>query len=244
MNRPYEPRERVHLRGVLTYVYKTMGRAIVEHDMLNEGDHVLVAVSGGVDSLSLLKLLLLRQARIPIKFNITACFVDMDFVKADKAPLIKYLEDEDVKYVIRPLSFTGQEMGCFWCSWNRRKVLFEAARDCGCNKIAFGHHLDDVAQTILMNMFFRGEISTAPANLSMFNGAARIIRPLCYVSKQALRDFGACFAFPKDDFVCPFGKESRREMMKKIIADLEVVCPEVKKNITRSLKKIKEGYLV
>ena len=243
MDRPYQPRERVHLRGVLKYVYKTVGRAVVEHEMLNSGDHALVAVSGGVDSLSLLKVLLLRRARIPVKFDLTACFVDMDFVKADKAPLIKYFEDEGVKYVIRPLSFAGQKMGCFWCSWNRRKVLFETARGCGCNKIAFGHHLDDAAETILMNMFFRGEISTVPANLEMFGGAVRIIRPLCYVSKQALRDFGGYFAFPKDDFVCPYGKESQRETAKKIIAQLETVCPQVKKNITRSLGRIKEGYL-
>jgi len=239
----YLPGEKVNIRGVIRDVYKTVGRAIGDHAMLKDGDKILAAVSGGIDSLAMLKLLLLRRRHIPIKINILACFVDMDFVAADKAAVIKYFQDEGVEYVVKPLSFAGEKMSCFWCSWNRRKALFETAREHGCNKIALGHHLDDIAQTVLMNMFFKGEISTAPANLEMFGGKVSLIRPMCYVEKKDLREFARNFAFPADDFVCPYGKGSQREIVGKIIAGLEEKFPYVKKNITRSLARVKEGYL-
>ena len=189
MHELYLPGEKVSVSGHIKTVYKLMGRALADHKMLNDGDHVMVAVSGGIDSLSLLKLFLIRQTHLKIRFKITAVFVDMDFVQFDKDTLIKYFQDEGVDYIIKPLSFTGQEMSCFWCSWNRRKILFETAGAIKANKIAFGHHLDDIAETILMNMFYRGEVSTAPANLEMFKGELRIIRPMCYIEKKILREF-------------------------------------------------------
>lgn len=233
------------LSGNALYVYKTMGKAIVEHAMLANGDKILAAVSGGADSLSMLKLFLLRRRKIPIDFSLTVCFVDTNFIKIDKQKLFDYLQAQGVPYVVRAIAIEKEEeRSCFWCSWNRRKVLFETAKEIGCNKIALGHNLDDTAQTIIMNMFFRGQVSTAPANLELFGGALRVIRPICYIAKKNILQFAREMDLPVLHYECPYGKESRRELAKKIIAMAEAQGDGVKTNIVKSLRRIKEGYLV
>ena len=116
--------EKVELKGIIKHVYKAMGQAIADYGMLSDGDKVLVAVSGGLDSLSLLKLFQMRQARIPIDFEIVACFVETDFIKVNTQTVIDYFNSIGVKYVIKNIQIKRDDINCFWCSWNRRKALF------------------------------------------------------------------------------------------------------------------------
>lgn len=237
-------KEKIKLRGHIRYVYKQMGRAIADYDMLQDNDRILVAVSGGVDSLSLLKLFEMRRQHVPINFELIVCFVDTNFVKVDKNYLIEYFKDCGFDYTIKDLALNAKDINCFWCSWNRRKALFEAARQQNCNKIALGHTQDDIIETTLMNLFFRSEISTCPPKLDMFGGQIKMIRPLCYLTKQEIMDFASNFSFPITHYECPYGKTTKREYVKSIIKDLEKESPFVRKNIFRALGKIKEGYLV
>ena len=236
--------ERVELVGIARYVYKTMGRAICDYGMLKDKDRVLIAVSGGLDSLSLLKLFVMRKARIPIDFEIVACFVDANFTKVDKNILIKYFDANAIKYVTKEMTIPKEEISCFWCSWNRRKALFETAREYKCNKLALGHNLDDINETTLMNMFFNGEITTMPPKVELFEGALTVIRPLCYIEKSKIEEFSRQFDFPDTQYKCPYGQESQRHAIKEIIEKLHEKYPFVKKNLFCSLKRIRKDYLV
>lgn len=242
----YARTKKIDLRGVIKRVYKDMGKAIADYKMLEDGDRILIGVSGGSDSLSLLKLFLMRKDRIPLKnFQFLVCFVDANFIKIDTKPLLDYIKKTGVEHVVKTLALPDEGMGCFWCSWNRRKILFETARDLGCNKVALGHNLDDITETTLLNMFFHGEISTMKPKIEMFEGRLTIIRPLCYAPKKTIANFAAKLSLPVTGYECPFGKESKRAAMKDIIAQLEEMNPEVgiKGNIFKALKKIKTEYL-
>ncbi|MBN3040541.1 MAG: tRNA 2-thiocytidine(32) synthetase TtcA [Candidatus Omnitrophica bacterium] len=235
---------KIRLRGAIRYVYKQSGKAISDYNMLSQGDRVLVAVSGGTDSLSLLKLLQMRQRHVPIDFHLVACFVDTDFLDIDRDLIEDFFRRLDLEYTIKELHFNGSKVNCFWCSWSRRKLLFAAAREHNCNKIALGHNLDDIAETTLMNLCFLGEVSTCLPNLEMFKGKIKIIRPLCYLSKQSILDFSSCFSFPRIRFDCPNSEKGIRKRIKELIQNLEQDYPYVKKNIFRSLKKIRKDYLL
>jgi len=236
--------KKIKLRGVVKYVYKKMGKAILDYDMLQEKDKLLVAVSGGKDSLSLLKLLAMRKARAPIKFDFMACFVFTDFIKIDEKVLIDYFEESNIPFIIKKLKFDDTDMNCFWCSWNRRKVLFQTAKEQGCNKIALGHHIDDITETILMNLFFFGEISAMKPKIELFDNRINIIRPLCYVTKKDLNNFAIKLKLPVTSYECFHGKDSRRELVKNVIRTVEKDCSYVKKNIFGALRNLKKEYLI
>lgn len=236
--------EKIELRGVTKFVYKTMGKAIADCNMLSQGDRILIGVSGGIDSLSLLKLFQMRQLRIPIDFEIMACFVNTNFIKLNKEALLDYANSIGVKLVVKELNLDEDKINCFWCSWNRRKILFETARDYQCNKIALGHNLDDIIETTLMNLFFNGEISTMKPKVELFEGKLTVIRPLCYVEKEKIIDFSSKFPFPNTQYECTYGKDSRRESMRAIIKDLAKEYPYVKKNIFGALGRVRKEYLL
>lgn len=237
-------KEKTELRGIVRYVYKTMGHAIADYHMLTDKDRLLIAVSGGMDSLSLLKLFQMRQARIPIDFEILACFIDTDFIKVDKQLLLDYFDACAIPYVVKRLTLGEGEVNCFWCSWNRRKLLFETAREHNCNKISFGHNLDDIIETTLMNLLFNGEISTMKPKVELFGGQITVIRPLCYLEKRLISRFASQFSFPDTQYECVYGKDSGRAAVQDLIKNLQKHCRGVKKNIFYSLTRIRQEYLL
>jgi len=236
------------LQGVEYYISKGMGRAIMDYKMLADGDKVGVAVSGGKDSLALLRLLLERKAFVPIKYEVIALHIDMGFPKSISAKLEKYFRKLKVEYQIIKSDVLKRtektRINCFWCSWNRRKELFIAADKLGCTKIALGHHMDDIIETILLNLFFQGEISSMAPKQELFKGKITIIRPLAYVEEYLIERFAKQAKLGHDSCICPHSLVSNRSRVGRIIRDLEKVCPDVKKNIFRSLKRIKKDYLL
>ena len=236
--------KKIRLKGIIKYVYKKVGKAILDYQMIKENDRILVAVSGGSDSLSLLKLLNMRKRRIPISFDIIACFIKTNFIDIDEEKVIEYFKKEGIPFLVKELNLEKKNLDCFWCSWNRRKILFETAQIHNCNKIALGHHLDDIVETILMNLFFFGEISAMKPKISFFKDKLEIIRPLCYLEKEELKNFVYNLEIPFADYECPYGKDSRRELVKLIIKETKNRCPYVKKNIFRALGRIKKDYLL
>jgi tRNA 2-thiocytidine biosynthesis protein TtcA len=160
------------LQGTEYYISKRMGKAIMDYKMLAEGDKIAVAVSGGKDSLTLLRLLLDRRVFVPINYEVLALHIDMGYPRSISAKLERYFKKLKVGYKIiksEALKKTDKSrINCFWCSWNRRKELFFAADRFGCTKIALGHHMDDIIETVLLNLFFQGEISSMVPKQELF----------------------------------------------------------------------------
>lgn len=236
------------LQGIEFYISKRVGKAITDYDMLSDGDKIAVAVSGGKDSLTLLRVLNDRKSFVPIKYELLAVHIDLGYPYSRSKTLAKYFEKSGVNYHIEKMGLLKDKkdkgISCFWCSWNRRKALFEVANRFGCNKVALGHHKDDIIETILMNLFFHGEISAMSPKQELFNGKIIIIRPLAYVEEDMIERFAKKANFLPQKRTCPNSITSNRTKITGIIKDLKKVCPGVKTNIFRSVKRIKEQYLL
>ncbi len=229
------------------YISKKVGRAIIDYNMLCEGDKIAVAVSGGKDSMTLLKVLHDRQSFVPIKYDLLAVHVDLGYCLSHTKTLEKYFKKNGYNYCIEKVNIlknSKRDVNCFWCSWNRRKALFQTANRLGCNKVALGHHKDDIAETVLLNLFFQGEVSAMSPKQELFNGAITLIRPLAYVEEKEIVRFAKTQDFPSQKCLCPNYSASNRTKMGKIIKELEKVNPSVKTNICRAVKRIKSSYLL
>jgi tRNA 2-thiocytidine biosynthesis protein TtcA len=229
-------------------ISKKTGRAIADYEMIRDGDRILVAVSGGKDSLTLLKVLSDRRKFVPIRYEILALHVDLGYRCVNKDALKKFLEDAGYAFHFKKLDIlkgkSRKDITCFWCSWNRRKALFEAAREYSCNTIALGHHKDDIAQTILMNLLFEGEISAMLPRQELFGGKLALIRPLAYVDERDIQEMARLYRFPVPHGACPNSGRTKRAVVGNFIKELEKETPGVKSNILRSLQRIKKDYLL
>jgi tRNA 2-thiocytidine biosynthesis protein TtcA len=236
------------LRGTEYYISKSMGKAIMDYQMIAPGDKILVAVSGGKDSLTLLQVLNNRRAFVPVKYDLLAVHVDMGYPCQHPKILAEYFKKIGVDYHIEKIDIlkgkSRKDISCFWCSWNRRKALFETAARMGCTKVALGHHMDDIVETILLNLFFQGEFSAMCPKQELFKGKITIIRPLAYVDEDLIRKFAKDLDFPHHKCVCPNSITSKRTKVEQIIKELEKITPDIKKNIFRSVKRVKKDYLL
>jgi len=236
------------LEGTEFYISKRVGRAIMDYKMLSQGDKIAVAVSGGKDSLTLLRVLSDRRKFVPIKYEILAIHIDLGYPRSCARALERHFKKIGVDYHIEKVDVLKKtkrkDINCFWCSWNRRKALFEAANRFGCTKVALGHHKDDIVETILLNLFFQGEISAMAPWQELFKGKIILIRPLAYVEEHMIKRFAKEEKLPHTTCACPNSITSNRTRMAGIIAELKKVCPEVKTNIFKSVKRIKEDYLL
>jgi tRNA 2-thiocytidine biosynthesis protein TtcA len=236
------------IQGTEFYISKRVGRAIMDYNMLADGDKIAVAVSGGKDSLTLLRVLNDRRAFVPIKYDLLAVHIDLGYPRSYAKSLEKYFKKIGVKYHIEKVDVLKKtkrkDITCFWCSWNRRKALFKAADRLGCSKVALGHHKDDIIETILLNLFFQGEISAMSPKQELFKGKITLIRPLAYVEEYMIKRFAREEKIPHDSCRCPNSITSNRTRMSRIISELKKVCPDVKTNIFKSVKKIKKDYLL
>ncbi|MDD4195379.1 MAG: ATP-binding protein [Syntrophorhabdaceae bacterium] len=237
----------MNIRGPFYFITKKTGKALWDYKMIGDGDKVIVAVSGGKDSLCLLKIMQERLKFVPIKYEIVACHVDMGFSWMNTDILRSHFEKEGTSYTIIPPPDAWQDekdnFGCFWCSWNRRKAIFDLAGKIGANKIAFAHHMDDIIETMLLNLFFKGEIGTMMPYQDMFDGELAIIRPLVYVEEHELTCLAGLLHLPVIASSCPHADVSKRTLVKGIVADLKRHNRNVKKNIFRSLARIRQDYL-
>ncbi len=232
----------------LYFITKKVGKAAWDYKMLKDGDKIIVAVSGGKDSLSLLRIMQERVKYVPVRHEIVACHVDMGFKWMDTGALVAHFEKESVPYVItKPAEdWKGGEDAprCFWCSWNRRKALFNLARDIGATKIAFAHHMDDIVETMMLNLIFQGEIGTMQPYQEMFGGELAIIRPLAYVEEKEIRTLAQKLALPVIASQCPHSDTSKRKVVKGLIEEMRKHNRNVKKNLFRSHTRIREEYLL
>ncbi len=234
---------------LLLYVSRRAGKAIMDYDMIQDGDKIAVAVSGGKDSISLLHVLRDRQRIAPVKFEFLAVHIDFQFPDFNPAQLIVYLEKEGFKYHLEKVdSLKGekyQDIDCFWWSRNRRKALFQLAYRLGFNKVAFGHHMDDIVETIILNQFYRGEISAMKPKQVLFEGKITIIRPLAYEREKTMQKLAEKLGITTlGQSKCANDDDSHRMKIKMMLKELEKENPNVVTNIFKSLQKIKVDYLL
>lgn len=222
------------------WLLKDINRAIRDYAMLADGDRVAVAVSGGKDSLSLLRLLDIRRQTVPERYEVMAVHVVGDARGPDLAvhqPLREWLAAEGYGYEMVPLRLPQDEplpLNCQRCTWNRRRTLFEAAQRLGCNVVAFGHHADDLAQTTLMNLLAGGKVETMAPRRDYFDATLRLIRPLCYVPEKEIRRFSRSCNFPSPPEDCPRSHDSRRRVAADIVRLAERDFPSARTNLLRA----------
>ncbi len=226
-----------------------MGTAIHRYGMIQDGDRILVGVSGGKDSLTLLTLLSERAKRVPIHYELLAVHVDLGFHSSGTDLLKEFFEAKKTVYHIEPTRIAelangpdNRENPCFLCSWERRKRIFSLAQRFDCNKVAFGHHKDDIIETLLLNMFYSAEIGTMLPVQPMFNGKVTLIRPLALLEEKKIERFAKEMGLPYFPCGCPASGKSKRRRVKELISTLEKENHRVKGNIFRSLSNIKWEY--
>ena len=221
------------------WLLKPVNQAIREFDMLSPGDRVAVALSGGKDSFSLLRLLDLRRRMVREPYELVALHVlgDGSGPLAAHAPLVDWLAASGYEHHFVPLRLDADEalpLGCQRCSWNRRKALFEAARALGCRVVAFGHHADDLAQTTLLNLVYHGVCESMAPRRDYFDGALTVIRPLCYVPEAKLARFARASAFPAPPPACPVSPHSRRRTAAELLRQALRASPSARTNLLRA----------
>ena len=224
--------------------------AIDRYRLVEDGDRILAAVSGGKDSLTMLSFLCQMRNKKGRRFKLYAAHIKTDFhcgSCAHKSILSKIFEKFGLEYRFKDIKVLDEkrQTNCFWCSWNRRKALFEMAHELGCNKVAFGHHKDDLVETALLNLFYQGEISAMNPRQVLFKGVITIIRPLCFVEEDAIIIYAQKMGFPEQLCKCPFGMTSKRKMVKNLLKSTKKIFPghDVKSNILANLMKIKYAEL-
>ena len=236
---------------------KRFHKACAEYGLIADGDHILVGLSGGKDSL-LLTELLGRRAQIYVpRFKVTALHVrvkERDY-HSDLSYLQSFCNEAHVPLLVRDVSIPPApplregrnvreiENPCFLCSWFRRKELFNVAQEIGCNKIAFGHHRDDIVQTLLMNLFFQGAFATMPPVLQMDKMPLQLIRPLCLIDEADIVTYAAMRGYRKQTKLCPFEHVSSREKVKTLLEQIKALNPEAVDSIYGAMTNIKTEYL-
>ena len=224
-------------------------KAMVTYGLLEDDDRVWVGLSGGKDSMALLELLARRARIFHPRFSVMAAHVQMGNIgyRSDVDYLRGFAEGLGVPFLTYEASFDAstdrRKSPCFLCSWNRRKALFTLAQEHGCNKIALGHHMDDILETLLMNITFQGAFSSMPPKLVMRKFAMTIIRPLCLVPEAELEALASLRGYRKQTKACPYETHSHRADMKGILRQLETMNPEARYSLWGSMTNI-QGELL
>jgi len=224
------------------------GQAIGDFGLIEQGDRVLVGLSGGKDSYTLLAMLLLLQHKAPVRFEIEAVNLDPgypgyragvveDFAK-QHGVCIHMLQAPIQQLVAEKLS--PNQAACPLCSRIRRGAFYTLANRIGCNKLALGHHLDDVIETVLMNMFYAGALRGMPPLLQREEGPPIVIRPLCYALERDIAAYAQARAFPLIPCASPHCADAdrRRQVIKRLLADLETTHPDIKTQMRKALANV------
>ena len=230
-----------------------VGRAIQEFGLIEDRDRILVGVSGGKDSFTLLYLLQRLRERAPIRFDLVACNLDQGHPGFPAQRLEEYLRAqgcevrmlrEDTYSVVKRLTPEGAT-ACAVCSRLRRGILYSAAAEMGCTKIALGHHRDDLIESLLLSMLFAGKIRTMPPKLRSDDGRNTVIRPLCFATEADIAAFAESAAFPIIPCdLCGSQENLQRKRVKRLLTELEREHPGVRASVFAALGNVMPTHLL
>ena len=274
--------EQIELEKLQSRLTKRFHKACADYGLIADGDHILIGLSGGKDSLALVEFLG-RRAQIYVpRFRVTALHVrvkERAYI-SDLSYLQRFCDEARVPLVIRDTEINSEgsisDSGlssisdsaimsnsdsaltsnsvsgltakrsnnpCFLCAWYRRKELFNVAQELGCNKIAFGHHKDDIVETLLMNQIFQGTFATMPPLLQMEKMPLQIIRPLALIEECDLVRYAELRGYEKQKQLCPFEHVSSRAKVKDLLAQIKALNPEAMDSMYNAMTNIKAEYL-
>jgi tRNA 2-thiocytidine biosynthesis protein TtcA len=230
-----------------------VGRAISDFNMIEAGDRIMVCLSGGADSYSMLDMLLALQKAAPIEFELVAVNLDQKQPGFPAQVLPDYLAslgiefkiiEEDTYSVVKRLVPEGKTT-CSLCSRLRRGVLYNTAAELGASKIALGHHADDIVETLLLNMFYNSRLKTMPAKLKSDDQRNIVIRPLAYVRETLLKQFAALREYPIIPCnLCGSQPNTKRQMVKAMLREWDASQPGRVENILKSLCAVTPSHLL
>jgi tRNA 2-thiocytidine biosynthesis protein TtcA len=235
-------------------IVRRAGAAVGDFGLIDEGDHILVAVSGGKDSLSMLRILQLLLRRSPVAFHLTAVTIHQGYASFSTERLEEHYRRSGVTYRVEQVpidQILAEKLApgvtpCSLCSRIRRGALYTLARDLGFSKVALGHHLDDLLETLLMNLFFGGRLRSMAPFLRSDDGRNTVIRPLCYVPEAWLAEYARQMGFPVTTCATEGcgDRDGARQRMKRLIADLDRESPGVRWHMLRALRNVRSEHLL
>ena len=223
---------------------RSVGKAIADFDMIRDGDRILLGLSGGKDSLSLLQILLHLQSYAPVKFDVAAITVDPMSDSFDPAPLKPYVASLGIPYFFesQPVMELGKEhmqgdSYCSWCARMKRGIMYSTARREGYNVLALAQHLDDLAESFLMSAFHSGQLRSMKAHYTIDEGDLRVIRPLVYCREPDTASFAQQAALPVIAENCPacFSMPTQRQHMKELLRAEEKHNPDIYSSILTAI---------
>ncbi len=230
---------------------RKIGRAMHDYSMFSDGDKVLIAVSGGVDSLVLSGVLSLWKKKAPIHFSLTAFHIDHGFWRRDaamEAPVTaigrQLLPFGLTLEIAAEREISEEARTCFLCARNRRSQLFDLARERGYNKIALGHHKDDLIETFFLNAIYSGNISTMLPRQDLFGGTLAIVRPMAYLEKTEVEQIAGDLHFQPVKNLCPLSEDTRREKVRSLLQKLYEDEPGAKSSVFAALSNVRREYLL
>lgn len=212
-------------------------KALYEFNLLEGQTKILIALSGGKDSLTLLYLLKAISGRGFPPFELFAAHVGGDYscgASLGEQFIQPICQELEIPLTLLRSTQKQETLECYSCSRERRRLLFEAAHKLGCKVVAFGHHRDDSIETLLMNLLHKGEFAGNLPKVPMHDYGVTIIRPLIFISEQEIREFAKIYRFARITCQCPVGQTSVRRDVKDLIQQLEAVFPNVKTNLAQA----------
>ena len=238
-----------HKLDIGEYIFRQCRKACRDYNLIDNGDRILVGLSGGKDSMALIEMLGRMSWCKKPEFSVKAAFISMEHIdyQSNTDKLAEYCNSYGIEFIHRKTCFDkehgSKKQPCFVCSWIRRKELFSIAKEFSCNKLALGHNRDDILETFLLNTTFLGNISSMPPSLKMNKFDLTIVRPLYLVAEKNLEELAIVRQFVKPEKRCPYEKESHRTEMKELLKSLRAINPEADKSILTSLSHVLPDYL-
>ena len=240
------------LQRLETRIASRMGRAIHDFSLIEEGDHIMVCLSGGKDSYTLLDMLMRARRRAPVDFQLTAFHLDQKQPGYPEGVLREYVETLDIPFEIcaeDTYSIVREKLAddatpCSLCSRLRRGIIYGRAEALGCNKIALGHHRDDSVETLLLNLFHSGQLQAMPGRYTTNDGRFEVIRPLIFVAEDDIRSYAELREFPIIPCNLCGSIQGRRKFIGQLLDELEATIPDVRNSILAAMKNVRSSHLL